>query len=82
MLKSDAEGGVYDVIPAQEADLAAQREAIIGQKVNASFDKESGTVVPGHAGVNFALSDLQAAYDKAAAGETVDVPNAAVELRT
>ena len=50
VLKSDAEGGVYDVIPAQEADLAAQREAIIGQKVNASFDKESGTVVPGHAG--------------------------------
>lgn len=80
VLKSAAEGGVYDVIPAQEADLAAQREAIIGQKVNASFDKESGTVVPGHAGVDFALSDLQAAYDKAAAGETVDVPNAAVEL--
>ena len=79
VLKSAAEGGVYDVIPAQEADLAAQREAIIGQKVNASFDKESGTVVPGHAGVDFALSDLQAAYDKAAAGETVDVPNAAVE---
>ena len=38
VLKSDAEGGVYDVIPAQEADLAAQREAIIGQKVTASFD--------------------------------------------
>ena len=80
VLKSAAEGGIYDVIPAQEIDLAAQREAIIGEKVNASFDKETGTVVPGHAGVDFTLADLQAAYESAAAGETVDVPNATVEL--
>ena len=80
VLKSAAEGGIYDVIPAQEIDLAAQREAIIGEKVNASFDKETGTVVPGHAGVEFTLEDLTAAYESAAAGETVDVPNATVEL--
>ena len=80
VLKSDAEGGVYDEIPAQEVDLAAQRAAIIGQKVNASFDKASGTVVPGRAGVDFGFSDLQAAYNAAAPGETVDVPNATVEL--
>ena len=80
VLKSAAEGGIYDVIPAQEIDLAEQREAIIGEKVNASFDKETGTVVPGHAGVDFTLADLQAAYESAAAGETVDVPNATVEL--
>ena len=80
VLKSAAEGGVYDEIPAQEVDLAAQRAAIIGQKVNASFDKASGTVVPGRAGVDFGFSDLQTAYNAAAPGETVDVPNATVEL--
>ena len=80
VLKSAAEGGIYDVIPAQEIDLAEQRSAILGQKVNASFDKETGTVVPGHAGVEFTLEDLTAAYESAAAGETVDVPNATVEL--
>ena len=80
VLKSAAEGGVYDEIPAQEVDLAAQRAAVIGQKVNASFDKASGTVVPGRAGVDFGFSDLQAAYNAAAPGETVDVPNATVEL--
>ena len=80
VLKSAAEGGVYDEIPAQEVDLAAQRAAIIGQKVNASFDKASGTVVPGRAGVDFGFSDLQSAYNAAAPGETVDVPNATVEL--
>ena len=80
VLKSAAEGGVYDEIPAQEVDLAAQRAAIIGKKVNASFDKASGTVVPGRAGVDFGFSDLQAAYNAAAPGETVDVPNATVEL--
>ena len=80
VLKSAAEGGVYDEIPAQEVDLAAQRAAIIGQKINASFDKASGTVVPGRAGVDFGFSDLQAAYNAAAPGETVDVPHATVEL--
>ena len=80
VLKSAAEGGVYDEIPAQEVDLAAQRAAVIGQKVNASFDKASGTVVPGRAGVDFGFSDLQSAYNAAAPGETVDVPNATVEL--
>ncbi len=80
VLRSAEEGGIYDVIPAQEVDLAAQREAVIGQKVNASYDKQSGTVVPGHAGVDFGFSDLQAAYNAAAPGATVDVPNATVEL--
>ena len=80
VLKSAAEGGIYDVIPAQEIDLAEQRSAILGQKVNASFDKETGKIVPGHAGVDFGFSDLQAAYNAAAPGETVDVPNATVEL--
>ncbi len=80
VLKSAVEGGIYDVIPAQEIDLAEQRSAILGQKVNASFDKETGEIVPGHAGVEFTLEDLTAAYESAAAGETVDVPNATVEL--
>ncbi|MFQ6977056.1 MAG: hypothetical protein ACLRSD_08790 [Oscillibacter sp.] len=79
MLEPASGGGVYDVIPAQEVDLSAQREAIIGQKVNASYDKETGAVTPGHAGVEFTLSDLESAYNAAAAGETVELPNATVE---
>ena len=78
-LAHESEGGVYDVIPAQEVDLSAQREAVIGQKVNATYDKETGAVTPGHAGVEFTLSDLESAYNAAAAGETVDLPNATVE---
>ena len=79
VLEPASEGGVYDVIPAQEVDLSAQREAVIGQKVNASYDKETGAVTPGHAGVEFTLSDLESAYNAAAAGETVELPNATVE---
>lgn len=79
VLEPASEGGVYDVIPAQEVDLSAQREAVIGQKVNATYDKETGAVTPGHAGVEFTLSDLESAYNAAAAGETVDLPNATVE---
>ena len=79
VLQPASEGGVYDVIPAQEVDLSAQREAVIGQKVNAMYDKETGAVTPGHAGVEFTLSDLESAYNAAAAGETVELPNATVE---
>lgn len=68
VLQPASEGGVYDVIPAQEVDLSAQREAVIGQKVNAMYDKETGAVTPGHAGVEFTLSDLESAYNAAAAG--------------
>ena len=46
VLEPASEGGVYDVIPAQ-VDLSAQREAVIGQKVNATYDKETGAVTPG-----------------------------------
>ena len=79
VLEPASEGGVYDVIPAQEVDLSAQREAVIGQKVNATYDKETGAVTPGHAGVEFTLADLESAYNAAAAGETVELPNATVE---
>ena len=72
-------GGVYEVVSAEPVDLSAQREAVVGQKVNASYDKVNGTVLPGHAGVEFTLSDLESAYNAAAAGETVELPNATVE---
>ena len=72
-------GGVYEVVSAEPVDLSAQREAVVGQKVNASYDKATGMIVPGHAGVEFTLSDLESAYNAAAAGETVDLPNATVE---
>lgn len=80
VLAPASEGGVYDVIPAQPVDLSAQREAVIGQKVNATYDKETGAVTPGHAGVEFTLSDLESAYDTAAAGQTVELPNATVQV--
>ena len=60
-------GGVYEVVSAEPVDLSAQREAVVGQKVNASYDKVNGTVLPGHAGVEFTLSDLESAYNAAAA---------------
>lgn len=43
------------------------------------YDKETGAVTPGHAGVEFTLSDLESAYNAAAAGETVELSNATVE---
>lgn len=46
VLEPASEGGVYDVIPAQEVDLSAQRDTVIGQKVNATYDKETGAVTP------------------------------------
>ena len=72
-------GGVYEVVSAEPVDLSAQREAVVGQKVNASYDKVNGTVLPGRAGVDFSLADLQSAYDAAAPGETVSLANATVE---
>ena len=73
------EGGVYEVTPAQEVDLAAEREKLVGQKVNAAYDKETGSITAGHAGVEFSLEDLRAAYDAARPGETFTV-KATVEL--
>ena len=73
------ESGVYEVIPAQPVDLAAARESLIGEKVNAAYDKETDSITADHAGVQFALDDLQAAYDAAAPGETFTV-KASVEL--
>ena len=73
------EGGVYEVTPAQEVDLSAEREKLLGEKVNAAYDKETDSITPGHAGVAFSLSDLQSAYDAAMPGETFTV-RAEVEL--
>ena len=73
------ESGVYEVIPAQPVDLAAARESLIGEKVNAAYDKETDSITADHAGVQFALDDLQAAYDAAAPGEAFTV-KASVEL--
>ena len=73
------ENGVYETEPAPAVDLAAEREKLVGQKVNASYDKETDSVVPGRAGVEFTLSDLQSAYDAALPGETFTL-QASVEL--
>ena len=72
-VSEDNADGAYEIVPAQEVDLAAQREAIIGEKVNARYDIENERIVPSHAGVHFTLADLQSAYDAAAPGETFTV---------
>ena len=61
----DNADGAYEVVPARPADLTAERERLVGEKVNASYDMESGKIVPSHVGVHFTLADLQSAYDAA-----------------
>ncbi len=78
-LKPVEESGIYEVVPAQTVDLAAEREKLVGEKVNAAYDKESGGITPDRAGVSFTFADLQSAYDAAKAGETFTVA-ASVEL--
>ena len=58
----DAEAS-YETVPAQTVDLAAEREKLVGEKVNASYDIENEKIIPSHAGVSFTLADLQSAYD-------------------
>lgn len=62
------EEAVYETVPAQTVDLAEEREKLVGEKVNASYDIENEKIIPSHAGVSFTLADLQSAYDAAAPG--------------
>ena len=75
---ADNADGAYETVPARTVDLAAEREKLIGRKVNASYDIENGRIVPSRVGVSFTLADLQSAYDAAAPGVTFTV-RAAVE---
>ena len=77
-VSEDNADGAYEVVPAQAVDLAAEREKLVGGKVNASYDIENGTIVPSRVGVSFTLAELQSAYDAAKPGETFTVA-AAVE---
>ena len=78
-VSEDNADGVYEVIPAQPVDLAAEREKLIGEKVNASYDIEQEKIVPGRASVSFTLADLQSAYDAAKPCEIFEV-KASVDL--
>ena len=69
----DNADGAYEVVPARSVDLAAEREKLIGEKVNASYDIENGKIVPSRVGVHFTLADLQSAYDAAAPCEIFTV---------
>lgn len=69
----DNADGVYEVIPAQTVDLAAEREKLVSEKVNASYDIENEKIVPSRVGVRFTLADLQSAYDAAAPCEVFSV---------
>lgn len=72
-VSEDNADGAYEIVPAQAVDLAAEREKLVGEKVNARYDIENERIVPSHAGVHFTLADLQSAYDAAAPGETFPV---------
>ena len=72
-VSEDNAEGAYEIVPAQAVDLAAEREKLVGEKVNARYDIENERIVPSHAGVHFTLADLQSAYDAAAPGETFPV---------
>lgn len=45
----DAEAS-YETVPAQAVDLAEEREKLVGEKVNASYDIENEKIIPSHAG--------------------------------
>lgn len=77
---SEKPDGVYEAVSAQEVDLAFEHEKLIGEKVNASYDKETDSILPGRAGISVSLEELTRAYEDAAAGETFTVQTAAVEL--
>lgn len=72
-MSEDNAEGAYEIVPAQAVDLAEEREKLVGEKVNASYDIENEKIIPSHAGVSFTLADLQSAYDAAAPGETFTV---------
>lgn len=74
---SDVEGE-YEILPAQEVDLAAEREKLLSEKVNASCDIESEQILPSRTGVSFSLASLEAAYAAAVPGETFTLADAVV----
>ncbi len=76
---TDEAEGEYETVPARAVDLAAEREKLIGEKVNASYDIENERIVPGSVGVQFTLAALKNAYEAADAGETFTLA-AQVEL--
>lgn len=67
---TEAEGGVYEVVPARHVDLAEEREKLLGEVMNAGYNKETGEITADRAGVDFSLSALTSAYEAAASGET------------
>ena len=58
------------VLPAEEGDLAALRDSLVGETVNAIYDHETGGITPSRAGASFTLEELTAAYEAAEPGET------------
>lgn len=78
-VEEDAEGGVYEVVPARSVDLKAEREKLVSEKVNAGYDVENERITPSSVGVSFTLGELEAAYEAAAAGTTFTLTAAVVE---
>ncbi len=81
-----SEGAEYDLVPAQEVDLAAFRRSIVGGKANAYYDIENQTIVPEQKGVTMTLEHLTTMYEAAEPGETfsfevpVNLPEVTAEM--
>jgi len=65
---------VYTTVPAAKLDLNAIHTQLSAQVANASYDKETGEIVPHVVGVDFAVADVEAAFEAAEGGAEVAVP--------
>ncbi len=69
----------FTVVPAKTLTAQEIYDDCSGVVKNASYDKETGAIVPEEAGADFDVDEAQRLLDAAAPGETVTVP-AQVEL--
>lgn len=55
-------------------DLAAVHDAVFAEPINASYNKENGSIQESVVGIDFDVDLAQSIYDEADEGETVSVP--------
>ena len=64
----------YTIIAADQGDLQELSETLGGEMINASYDAETDTILPGRGAVNFNVTQAQMLLDAAAPGAQVTVP--------
>ncbi len=64
---------VYTTIPAAKLDLNAIHTELSAQVQNAAYDKASGAIIPHTVGVEFAVADVEKAFEEAEGNEEVAV---------